>query len=238
MNTYILVHGAFHGAWCWYKLIPILQSKGHTVIANDLPGHGRRYRSNDICSLQSYTESVCKSIDQATSPVILVGHSLGGMIISQAAEWRATKIKQLIYVAAFLPKNGQCARDISIPQANNALYGHVIWSEDRMYATLPDNHFGNAFAHNASAQDKALGGLMSLPEPMTPPTEKVQLNDSQFGSVKRTYIECSEDQAMPQALQQKMYNASPCDNIIVMAKAPHSPMLSDAETLAKHIISV
>ena len=85
MSTYVLVHGSWHGAWCWHKIIPLLEQAGHQAIAVDLPGHGRDWTDARDVSLQSYVESVCDILDAQPEPVILVGHSRGGIVVSQTA---------------------------------------------------------------------------------------------------------------------------------------------------------
>ena len=91
MATYVLVHGAWHGAWCWFKVIPLLEKRGHKVVALDLPSHGRDKTPTSSVTLQSYADRVCQTLDECSEPVVLVGHSMGGVVITQAAEQRPKK---------------------------------------------------------------------------------------------------------------------------------------------------
>jgi pimeloyl-ACP methyl ester carboxylesterase len=232
MTTFVLVHGAFHGAWSWYKLIPILRGADCRVIADDLPGHGRRALKGEACSLEAYAQSACTLIDRADEPVILVGHSMGGAVISQAAEWRSDKISKLVYVAAFLLGDGQTIRDFSKPDAKSALYDNVDWSPDRQFATLRDDKFGEAFCHDGPHADSVLGGLLSIPEPMAPPMEAVHISPENFGRIARYYIECANDRALNPETQRAMHTASPCEQVF-RVNAAHSPMLSQPEALAE-----
>ena len=75
MSTFVLIHGARHGGWCWYKVVPLLEKRGHTVLAPDLPSHGRDKTSISDVSLQTYVDGVCQILDAQREPVILVGHS-------------------------------------------------------------------------------------------------------------------------------------------------------------------
>ena len=88
MSTYVLIHGSWHGAWCWYKVVPRLEQAGHTALAIDLPGHGRDWTPPQDVSMQTYVDSVCGVLDTLPEPAILVGHSRGGIVISQVAESR------------------------------------------------------------------------------------------------------------------------------------------------------
>ncbi len=80
MATYVLVHGAFHGAWCWTKLTPELEARGHRAVAFDLPGGGEDKTPIEQVTLDAYVERVVETVAQESERVILVGHSLGGII--------------------------------------------------------------------------------------------------------------------------------------------------------------
>ncbi len=88
MSTYVLVHGSFVGAWVWEKVVPLLRSDCHEVEAPDMPGRGEDKTPVPEISLGSYTDCVCRVLDSHAEPVILVGHSSGAAVISQAAEYR------------------------------------------------------------------------------------------------------------------------------------------------------
>src|SRR5512135_2022364 len=96
LSTIILVHGAWHGAWCWYKILPLLEKAGHKAIAVDLPGFGRDRTPLCEVSLQSYVDRVCAAIDEQRGRVILVAHSRGGIVISQTAEQRPERVESLV----------------------------------------------------------------------------------------------------------------------------------------------
>ena len=68
VSTFLLIHGAAHGAWCWYKVVPLLEKQDHTVLALDLPGHGRDKTPVTEVTLQLYVESVCRLLDVQQDP--------------------------------------------------------------------------------------------------------------------------------------------------------------------------
>jgi len=86
MSTYLLIHGAWHGGWCWRKVVPLLEAKGHRVLAPDLPGHGNDATPTATVTLKSYTDRICEIASEQNEPAILAGHSMGGIAITQAAE--------------------------------------------------------------------------------------------------------------------------------------------------------
>jgi pimeloyl-ACP methyl ester carboxylesterase len=107
MATFVLVHGSWHGAWCWHRVVPELEALGHRVLAPDLPGHGDDATAPAQLTLKAYAECVATVICSATEPVVLVGHSFAGIVISQVAELVPERISRLVYLTAFLPANGQ-----------------------------------------------------------------------------------------------------------------------------------
>ncbi|HNV55188.1 MAG TPA: alpha/beta fold hydrolase, partial [Pseudomonadales bacterium] len=107
MANLLLVHGAWHGGWCWRDLRPLLEADGHRVWAPDLPGHGDHPLPVAQVSLQGYVESLCDLIETIGQPVVLVGHSMGGIVISQLAQQRPERIERLVYLTAMLPRSGQ-----------------------------------------------------------------------------------------------------------------------------------
>lgn len=107
-KTYILVHGGWHGAWCWKKVVPLLEAKGNRVLAIDLPGHGEDKTPAATVTLKDYVQKVVRVANAQTGPVILVGHSMSGVVIAQAGEVLGTgKVAKLVFLDAFMPRNGE-----------------------------------------------------------------------------------------------------------------------------------
>ncbi|WP_413467230.1 alpha/beta fold hydrolase [Pleurocapsa sp. FMAR1] len=94
MSIYILIHGSWHGSWCWNKVATLLEQAGHKAIAPDLPSHGDDRTPIFEVTLQSYEDRVCEVVKAQTEPVILVGHSMAGIVITQAAEQCPAKIEK------------------------------------------------------------------------------------------------------------------------------------------------
>src|SRR5579883_2221090 len=101
MTAFLLVHGGWHGAWCWEKLMPLLRAGGHRMIAPDLPGHGGDRTPIAARPWERYVPSIVDLLDESDEPSVLVGHSSAGMIISAAAAVRPERVRALVYLAAF-----------------------------------------------------------------------------------------------------------------------------------------
>jgi pimeloyl-ACP methyl ester carboxylesterase len=120
---FVLVHGAWHGAWCWDRVIPLLRGRGHAVQAQSLTGLGERvHLSTPDNSLDLHISDVVNLIEaEELENVILTGHSYGGMVITGVADRIPHRIKRLIYVNAFVPEDGKALIDYLPPHVRDAL---------------------------------------------------------------------------------------------------------------------
>ncbi len=115
MGTYVLVHGAWHGGWCWKKVAPLLESAGHRVATPTLTGLGERadLLSRDV-GLATHIADVSGLIeDDRLSEVVLVGHSYAGMVITGVADRVRYRIRRLVYLDTFVPHDGDSMRSVA-----------------------------------------------------------------------------------------------------------------------------
>lgn len=138
MSHYILIHGAWEESRAWDDVSPILQQNGHTVTAIDLPGNGKNEQHVSKVTMASYIQTVVSAIKRLDHKVILVGHSMTGAVISQVAEQIPEKIERLIYVAAFLLKDGGSVLEAMQSDADGEFLPEIVFSEDQTYATVPE----------------------------------------------------------------------------------------------------
>lgn len=114
MATFVLVHGAWHGGWCWERVARLLRQAGHEVYAPTLSGGGER--SHLLAASIDLTTHVLDVVNEITwkelDDFVLVGHSYGGMVVTGVAEQCAEKIRSIVYLDAFLPQDGQSLYDI------------------------------------------------------------------------------------------------------------------------------
>ena len=235
VSTYVLIHGAWHGGWCWDKVVPLLKMRGHRVEAPDLPGHGKDETPISEISLGAYAEKICKVLDVQSEGVILVGHSLGGIAISQAAEYRPDKVKTLVYLTAFLLRDGET--HITQRDPESLVVPQMILSEDGSYVTLREDSLKEVFYGDCSDEDVARAKSLLVPQATAPSRTPIHITEENFGRVPRTYIECLRDKAIFPSWQRKMYTATPCQKILSL-ETSHSPFLSAPEALVAHLASI
>jgi pimeloyl-ACP methyl ester carboxylesterase len=237
VSTFVLIHGSWHGAWCWYKVIPLLERVGHRVIAPDLPSLGSDKTPIAEVSLQKWAESVGEILDAENEPVILVGHSRGGIVISQASESRPGKVKVLVYLAAFLLRDGESLLQVAQTDAASHVGPNLVVAGDQGFATIRAEAVEAAFYGGCSAEDVALARLLLQREALAPLGTPIHVTEQNFGRIPRVYIECLRDRAISPAIQRQMYDATPCQRIISMDTS-HSPFFSAPEQLADHLTSI
>jgi pimeloyl-ACP methyl ester carboxylesterase len=116
MSTFVLIHGAWHGGWCWRFVRPLL--KGHDVFAPSLTGLGeRKHLARPDVDLDVHIADVVSILEmEDLREVILVGHSYGGMVVTGAADRAPERIRRIVYLDAFVPENGKCALDYVVPE--------------------------------------------------------------------------------------------------------------------------
>ena len=115
MATFVLVHGAWHGGWCWRKVIPFLEAAGHEVYAPTLTGLAERASelSPDV-GLDTHIQDIVGLLEEKNlHGVILVGHSYGGMVITGVVDAVPERIAHLVYLDTFVPRNGESMADVS-----------------------------------------------------------------------------------------------------------------------------
>jgi pimeloyl-ACP methyl ester carboxylesterase len=238
MSTYILVHGSWHGGWCWNKVAPLLQKQGHTAVTVDLPGHGQDKTPIPEITLQRFVDRVCQVLDAQSKPVILVGHSMGGVVITQTAEYRPDKIKTLVYLCAFLPRNGESLLQLAQQDRETLILPNLILNEAEGYHAVKAEAIREVFYHDCGDEDVAWAkSLLVAQEALAPVATPVQISDANYGRIPRVYIECRRDQTIGPSLQTQMYMATLCQRVLSLDTS-HSPFLSAPEKLVDHLTAI
>lgn len=234
MATFVLVHGSFHGAWCWHKLLPELEALGHRAVALDLPAQGDDETPIADATLDANVARVVEIIEQQSEPVVLVGHSFGGATITATAERVPDRIRLLVYITAFIPRDGESINDITRsplwpPEEGARAFAR---SEDGLSVSVAPDAVRERFYHDCSDEDVA-GCLERIrPQPFAPRDAPVRTTPERFGRVPRAYIHCADDRSIPLRVQEEIVARMPCEKVVSLATS-HSPFLSAPVELAQ-----
>lgn len=236
-NHFVFVPGSFHAAWCWYKMQPILNTNGNTSEAIDLPGHGSDLTPVNQVTLDSYVDAVCKVIEKYNEPVILIGHSRAGIVISQVAEKMPEKIDKLVYLCAFLIPNGEPMVATALSDTGSLLVNNLIFNETEGWHMPKQSIFNAAFYNDCSEEDRALCEYLLTKEPNAPVGTPLHLSPDRFGKVSKVYIHTTMDNTITYGLQKKMVERTPVDQVYEL-KSGHSPFLSTPKELGEILMKL
>jgi pimeloyl-ACP methyl ester carboxylesterase len=234
MARILLVHGAFAGAWCWEPVLPGLRAAGHDVEAIDLPGSGQDRTPVSEVTLGAYAERVSRALAEREAAV-LVGHSMGGMVVTQAASISPEHVRSLVYVTAFVPGDGQSLLDLTAyPEAaDDQVQANLVAEGDPPVARLPAAAAREALFGCCDDEQAAWGvGQIGL-QPVLPFTTPVHLDGpgaAAFAALPRAYVTCTRDRAIPPAMQRRMFEAAGCDPVIEI-DTDHAPWVSRTDEL-------
>jgi pimeloyl-ACP methyl ester carboxylesterase len=237
MGTFVFVHGGWSGGWCWEKVVPLLEEAGHEAHAPDLPGSGDDPTPIQEVSLQGYADRIAGVLDAQPGPVVLVGHSSGGTVISQAAEQRPEKVELLVYLAAFLLRDGESLFEVGENETGSLVLPNLVVSEDGASATIREDVVVEALLHDCPEEDAERAKARFAPQALAPFATPLSLTEGNFGRVPRAYIETLQDRAISPSFQEYMYGRQPCREVLTMDTS-HSPFFSAPEELAGHLGSL
>jgi pimeloyl-ACP methyl ester carboxylesterase len=273
----VLVHGAWHGSWCYAPVALLLAAAGRTATAVDMAGHGlnavlpasfatRPFDPAAFATERSPLAGVTleaaanmlvgqiESITAGDGRCVLVGHSMGGHVISAAAQRAPHLVERLVYLAAFMPAPGVAAGTyVASPENAGEAVGPLLVGAPGAIGALridtrsadPGYRAGIVRAFYADvppAAAEATIHLLTPDQPLGIPAAAVELTAAAWGSVPRTYVLCTRDESVLPALQRRFvaeadaaFPANPTR--VVEVDASHSPFLSVPDRVAAAILA-
>lgn len=216
----------------------MLQASGHNAIAINLPGHGNDVERTSDISLDDYVDELVKAVNDQWGQVLLVGHSMAGIVISQAAEKLGrNKIPALIYLDAFLPKNGDSLfalveatlKHPATDLGKATLLENMIMSEDHKTNSVNPEMAAQIFYHDCSEEDKEFALARISKEPIAPLATPLRLTDDVYGMIPKYYILCTESRDMDKTF---LSTHVPCKKVYKLSSS-HSPFFSMPEKLVE-----
>ena len=225
-RSYELVHGAWMGAWCWDGVAAGLRADGATVATVELPAHGSDQTPLPAATLDAYVATVRAAVAAAPQPVILVGHSMGGMVVTGVAELDGPKLAKVIYLGAYLPQDGQSLFDLASTDATSHLGPALQVDQTDGLAKLPVEDLQDIFIADGTPDEVASVVTHYRDEPLAPFLTPIHTTAAGWGAVPKAYIYTQDDNAISLARQQAM-TAGVTLSATATIPTSHAPFLSN-----------
>jgi pimeloyl-ACP methyl ester carboxylesterase len=236
--TFILIHGAWQGAWAWETIVPRLRAAGHDAVAVDLPGNGFDLTPPHEVTLDLYAAHVSRIVDAVRGPVVLVGHSMGGTVASQTSESRPHRIALAIYLCAFLLPHNMSVLEFYgkylQPEMRGA-FSRVTFDAERLRSSIDVASAMEVFYHQSEPSVAEAAARRLTPQPEGVRRSRLHLSEDRFGSVPRVYIEALQDRSVHLPLQRKMQELTPC-LVTYALESDHAPQLSQPDALTELLL--
>ena len=235
-KTYVIVHGAWQGPAEWLNVKAGLEAKGQKVILIQLAGHESDQTDPSKITMDVYTSQVVNAVNAVSGKVILVGHSLGGMVVSAVAEKIPAKIEKLIYIAAYVPASGQSLLDLASMDAGSLL-GPAITFPTKFTLDVPHDKITNIFIQDGTTVEMNMALANYKVEPAIPFTQPVTLTATNYGAVDKYYIHTLQDHAISPAFQKTMVAAAGI-KATYQLNTSHSPFISKPDSVTTLLINI
>ena len=240
LPTLVLVHGAWHSGSCWLKVLPFLQEQSLTVIAPDLPGHGTNILPLGKVTFKAYVNEILKILESIEGKIVLAGHSMAGMVISEVAARRPDKIHKLVFLCAYMPRHNESLFDLIALNRSHEPFSAIElamqMSDDKRSCSIADDDIIPLFYQLAPAQTAVIAKAGFSDQATLPLASRVNLETQSPAEIHRTYICCSKDKVIPVHHQRRMLNRQSCDTLLQL-DADHSPFYSCPEQLAALLVA-
>jgi putative intracellular protease/amidase len=235
--TYVLVHGAWADESAWGFVRNQLALNANVVVVN-LPAHGIDLTPATSATLSSYVKTVTDAINAQSGKVTLVGHSMAGIVVSQVAENSPTKISKIIYVSAYLPKNGEDLLTLANQDKQSKAGTALEFTADYSEASIKKDVIVPAVCADCPDFMKEVLVKYHKAEPAKPLGEKVVLTEAKFGSVPKYYIHTTNDAAVGYDLQKMMVKNNGTIKQTFEMNTSHLPFVVQPQEFVKILTSI
>ena len=233
--NFLFLHGSWHGAWCWHKVLPRIESTGHHAIAVDLPGRGRAPARPAFVGLKSMVDAAERALAR-DGKTIVVAHSRNGIVASALAERAPDRIAQTVYLAAYMLKPGGRVLD-HVPDQDSLMPGRVKVNRLGLWDWLDPKSYREALYADCSEDDIALARTLLVREPVRPALTRLHLTPERYGRVPRAYIRLTDDKAVSPALQDRLIYEAGASRVESI-RASHSAYFSKPDELVRMILAL
>ncbi len=231
--TFVLVHGALFTSAGWMKTQSALQNDGYNVVTVDVPGRAGDGVNPLFITIEVAAKKICKVVELQDGPVILVGHSQGGAVITQATEFCAPKIKALIYVTAVAPKTNETAFQMLNPQTDVNFAKCVNPDPAKgLFVLNTGGPLWSSFFQDINPKEAPAALASMVDEPMGIGTSKLSYDEARHTSIPKHYVQTLKDQVLTIGTQKRI-QARHQWNSIRTIDSGHSPFLTHSAQFVK-----
>ncbi|KAL5226429.1 hypothetical protein ABZP36_014694 [Zizania latifolia] len=252
---YVLVHGLGHGAWCWYRVVPMLRAAGHRVTALDMAASGKHpARMDEVLSFEDYSRPLLDAV--AASPpgerLVLVGHSLGGLCVALAMERFPHKVAAAVFLAACMPCVGMPV-SITLEELFRRIPPDFFMDSENIVVNtiqgprtallLGPKYLAEKLYDQSPEEDLTLATMLVRPliqyfmdDPIM--KDETLLTDGNYGSVKRVFMIAMADSSSDEEMQRWMIDLSPGVEVEEIAGADHTVMCSKPRELCDALLTI
>jgi pimeloyl-ACP methyl ester carboxylesterase len=232
VTDFVLVHGAWHGAWCWRRILPPLWSAGHRAFAVTLTGLGERaHLMSNTITLQTHIDDVVGLFEaEELDGAILVGHSYGGAVITGAAGRLAAHLRHLVYLDAMVLRPGECWSSTHPPEVQTARRAAIVANGGTLPAPDPT-------AFGLSGADHAWVARRQTPQPGGVYDTPLDFDERKVRSVPRTFVDCTSPALPTIEVARRRVRSEPGWNVVELATG-HDAMVSAPQPLVDFLLQL
>jgi pimeloyl-ACP methyl ester carboxylesterase len=229
VTTFALVHGSWHGAWCWERQAPLLERAGHDVIAMDLP------IDDPTTTCDDYADVVCAALDGCGKDVVVVGHSFGGMVLPLVAARRP--VRHLVYVCAYAPEIGRSLNDqlSDDPESFNPAAYEGFRRDAQGRSVWFDNTVAREMMY-ADCDDSIVEAAINRLRPHSTYPNKLVCSLTEFPSVPCTAVICTDDRLIRRTFAKRIADRLGAN--VIELPGSHSPFYSRPQELAEVLLRI
>ena len=232
-HHFVLIHGAWHGGWCWEGVIRELEQSGHTAEAPTLPG-ARPDDDRSGIQFSDYVDKVVAVLEAQAAPVVLVGHSSAGFVLQAAAPQAPDKVARLIFVNAFILPHGKSQFDLVPPEAAEGLTAAAQASPDNCVPVLGDFVRNVLMAGDPVEQQDALISRL-VPQPLALFTTPVDARPFEALAVPKSVVFCQNDSSLPPGAYEQMAQGLG-DHRFIQVDGGHETLFTQPAVVARALL--
>lgn len=247
-HHFVFIHGLGHGAWCWYKVVSLLEKEGQRAVALDLTSNGiNKAASAEVNSLAKYSQPLIEYLESLDNEMVtLVGHSMAGCVLPYAMELYPHKISKAVFIAGFMPRNNQSFLSSAYPQVFPRLVSNGVVSlnyskeaaQQPISVSFNLDHLRSHLYNESPEEVVILAKSLLTPAPYPVAEEVLKLTEEKYGQVRRFYIMTMKDNLFLPQHQEITVTSNPPERVFALPASDHSPFYSCPLQLCNLLIHI